>query len=145
MIVNFNGDLYFDIIDTEFSNNNADSILSVTRTTYNGYEYFGMQILCSSFLNNTGGHLMSVNCIYTFVNMTEIQIINNILSSRYNSLLYFYNYTTLVANFMKLIMNSITLVEKDLDFTLFPELLKYIILLSDTIIITYVFHQRWDH
>ena len=30
-------------------------------------------------------------------------------------------------------MNSITLVEKDLDFTLFPELSKYIILLLHTI------------
>ena len=49
--------------------------------------------------NNTCCHLMSVNCIYAFVNMTEIQITNNTLSSQYNSLLYFYNYTTLVANF----------------------------------------------
>ena len=99
-IVNFNGDVYFDIIDTNFSNNNnARSIFSVTRTTDNGYYYFGMQFLQSSFLNNTGGHLISVNCIYTLVNMTEIQIINNTLLSRYNSLLLFHNYTTLVANF----------------------------------------------
>ena len=99
VIAHFNGDVYSVIIDTSFSNNNANSIFSASRIEHNGYDFVGMQILHSLFLSNTGGHLVSVNCIYTLFNMTKIQIINNTLSSQYNSLLTFYNYTTLVANF----------------------------------------------
>jgi len=98
-VVNLNGDVeYFGIIDTYFSNIEANSILSVKTSSA---VTTTMEILQSAFLNNIGGQLLSLDGTYILLNMTELQIKNNTLLPQYNSLLLFQNYTVLAASLNK--------------------------------------------
>ena len=99
-LLHVKGIVYLDVIKSNFSNNNVNSALSITSShdRYNIKNKF-VQIVQSSFCNNIGGHLITLSGTYVVVIVTELQIINNTLSSEYNSLLLFHNYTTLVASF----------------------------------------------
>ena len=99
VVLRIQGDMYLDIIDSNFSNNNVNTIfVSASSIITNGFKIVQV-VVQNSFLNNIGGHLISLNGTYVVAIVTELQIINNTLSSGYNSLLLFHNYTVLVASF----------------------------------------------
>ena len=99
--------MYLNIIDTSFLNNSINSALFIT--SYRSNEVLYVLLLQSSFVNNIGSYLVSLNSNHALVNVAELWIMNNTLSSEYNSLLLFHNYTTLYARFNKVIFeyNSI--------------------------------------
>ena len=102
-------DMYLRIIDTNFTNNNMNSALFITNS-HDMLETLYMLILQSLFLNNIGGYLVSLSVTNVLVNVAELWIINNTLSSEYNSLLLFHNYTTLLASF-----NEVTFEHNDIN------------------------------
>ena len=100
-ILHIHGGMFLDVIDTNFSNNNANTIfVSTSPITTNNLKI--VQIVQTSFINNIGGHLMSLNGTYVIIVVTELQITNNTLLLPYNSLLLFHNYTVLLASFNKI-------------------------------------------
>ena len=94
------GNVYLDVINNKFLNNNVNSALSIT-SSHDEYDIINkiVQFVQNSFINNIGGTLISLNGTYVVVIVTKLQIINNTLSSEYNSLLLFHNYTVLLASF----------------------------------------------
>ena len=90
-------DMYLSISNTTFSNNNINSALYITSS--HSIDALHMLISQSSFLNNIGGYLVSLNGTHVSVNVNELWIINNTVSPEYISLLRFHNYVTLRASF----------------------------------------------
>ena len=90
-------EMYLSISNTTFSNNNINSALYITSS--HSMDALYMLILQSSFINNIGDYLVSLNGTHVLVNVNELWIINNTVSSEYTSLLLFHNYTTLLASF----------------------------------------------
>ena len=112
-IAYFEGDMYLDIINTNFSNNKANTIIFVTTSFYDTISDFydiifgyyddmyittAAQVLWCTFFNNTGGHLMSLNGEYILIIISEVQITHNILIPEYGGLIMFQNYSTIIAN-----------------------------------------------
>ena len=108
-IAYFEGDMYLNIINTNFSNNKANTIIFVTTSFYNDdNNYFSryndiyittaVQVLQCTFFNNTGDHLMSLNGEYILIIISEVQITHNILIPGYGGLIMFQNYSTIIAN-----------------------------------------------
>ncbi|MCY3927404.1 MAG: hypothetical protein OXG81_03930, partial [Acidobacteria bacterium] len=96
----FEGDVYLDVINTDFYGNNADYILFVAYS-WDRSSYFittTLKIEQSTFSNNTGGQLILLTGSYLLVNITGLQITNNILLSGSNGLIVFKNYDNLIAN-----------------------------------------------
>ena len=108
-IAYFEGDMYLDIINTNFSNNKANTIIFATTSFYNDINIFisgrdidiyittAVQVLWCTFFNNTGGHLMSLNGEYILIIISEVQITHNILIPGYGGLIMFQNYSTIIA------------------------------------------------
>ena len=99
-LLHVEGNVYLDVINNNFLNNNVNSALSIT-SSHNEYDTINKiaRFVQNSFISNNGGTLISLNGTYVVVIVTELQIINNTLSSEYNSLLLFHNYTVLLASF----------------------------------------------
>ena len=108
-IAYFEGDMYLNIINTNFSNNKANTIIFVTTSFYNYNNNFfsryndiyittAVQVLQCTFFNNTGGHLMSLNGEYILIIISEMQITHNILIPGYGGFIMFQNYSTIIAN-----------------------------------------------
>ena len=105
-IAYFEGDMYLDIINTNFSNNKANSVIFATTGFFNRiflghnniYITTATQVSRCTFFNNTGGHLMSLNGEYILVIISEVQITRNVLLPEYGGLIMFQNYSTLVAD-----------------------------------------------
>ena len=95
--------MYLSIIDTSFLNNSINSALFITSPRARSTEALYVLLLQSSFVNNIGGYLVSLNGDRALVNVTELWIMNNTVSSEYSSLLLFHNYTTLFASFNEVI------------------------------------------
>ena len=109
-VAHFEGDMYLDVINTSFSYNKADTVVFVA-TSSNSHQYYrndiyittAIQVLQSTFFNNTGGHLISLNDDYILANIIDIQITHNVLLPEYDGLVVFQNYDTLVANITNII------------------------------------------
>ena len=108
-IVLIKGDMYLDITNTNFMNNKADSVLFVVSNYHKDKNEFGyysgrfiittaIQVLHSTFHNNTHGHLMLLKGVYILAIISDIQITHNILLPGYDGLVVFQNFDTLVAN-----------------------------------------------
>ena len=94
----FEGDVYMDVINTQFYNNNAESILSVTYTYWNSYIATTVKLEQSAFSNNTGGQLMLLTGDNILVNISGLEITNNTLSSDSNALILFKDYDNIIAD-----------------------------------------------
>ena len=93
----FQGDMYLDVINTQFHSNNADIVLFV--------EYFEnrfitttLKLIQSTFANNTGGQLILLTGGYLLIKISGLQIINNTLLPDYDGLVLFTDYYTLIAD-----------------------------------------------
>ena len=94
----FQGDMYLDVINTQFHSNNADFILFVQYIEDNGYITTTLKFVHSTFANNTGGHLMLLTGDHVLIKISGLQIINNTLLPDYNGLVLFTDYNTLIAD-----------------------------------------------
>ena len=94
----FYGDIYLDMINTHFYDNKADSILSVIYAY--GYSFIAttLNVVQSTFSNNTGGQLMYLTGESILVNISGLQITRNILSSVSSSLVVFKDYDNIIAD-----------------------------------------------
>ena len=92
------GGLYLDVMNTHFYNNKADSILSVTYSTWNDFITTALNIVHSTFSNNIGGHLMHLTGDDILVSIKGLQITKNILSSDNGGLIVFKDYDNIIAD-----------------------------------------------
>ena len=118
----FYGDIYLDMINTQFYNNKADSIISITytygdaliTTTRNAVTYSlpypfiatTLNITNSAFTNNTGGQLIYLTGESILVNISGLQITGNILSSDNDGLVVFKDYDNIIADISNVIYES---------------------------------------
>ena len=96
-IAAFEGGVYLEVINTQFYSNNAESVLSVVYYE-NRFVITTFTLLQSTFANNTGGHLILLTGDYTFVEISGLQIINNVLLPDYDGLVLFTDYNILIAD-----------------------------------------------
>ena len=94
----FEGDIYLDVINTQFYNNMAESILFVTYTYLDLFVATTLKLEQSIFSNNTGGRLMLLTGEVILVNISGLQITNNILSSDNDELILFNGYKNIIAD-----------------------------------------------
>ena len=94
----FEGDLYLDVSNTQFYNSNAESVLTVTYTFWDLYVPTTVKLEQLIFSNNTGGQLMLLTGVNILVNISRLQITNNILSSDNDALILFKDYENIIAN-----------------------------------------------
>ena len=94
----FEGDLYLDVTNTQFYNSSAESILFVMYGSYITFMTTTLKLEQSIFSNNTGGQLILLTGDYVLVNMSGIQITNNILSSDNDALILFKDYHNIIAD-----------------------------------------------
>ena len=92
----FEGDVYLDVINTHFYDNNADYLLYVAYSFRNTDTVIPVTIVTttlkvtqSTFSNNTGGQLIFLTGYYILVNISGLQITNNILLSGSDGLIVF--------------------------------------------------------
>ena len=93
----FEGDLYLDVTNTQFHSSIAESVLIVTYTFWNSYVPTTVKLKQSIFSNNTGGQLMLLTGDNILVNISGLQITNNILSSDNDALVLFKDYHNIIA------------------------------------------------
>ena len=94
----FSGDVQLDMMNTHFINNNADSIVSVTYSLWDGYITTTLKFVHSTFSNNTGGQLIYLTGDSILVNISGLQITRNILSSDNGGLVVFKDYDNIIAD-----------------------------------------------
>ena len=97
----FEGHMHLDIINTHFYNNTADSVLYVAYadTTWHDWLTTAVKVQHTTFLNNVGSQLMLLTGVYMLVNISDLQITNNVLlpGAGNESLVMFKDYIALIA------------------------------------------------
>ena len=95
----FEGDMSLNIIDTHFYSNKADSVLCVTYTDKSWHRLLAtaVKIVHSTFSHNIGSRLILLTGVHMLVNISGLQITNNVLLSGNDSLVMFKDYTALIA------------------------------------------------
>ena len=93
----FQGDVYVDVMNTQFHSNNADYILIVAYFE-DRFITTTLKLIQSTFSNNIGGHLMLLTGNVLLIKLSELQIINNTLLPEYDGLVLFTGYNTLIAD-----------------------------------------------
>ena len=94
----FEGDIYLDVINTQFYNSIAEFILFVTYTYLDLFVATTLKLERSIFSNNTGGRLMFLTGEVILINISGSQITNNILSSDNDDLIQFNGYKNVIAD-----------------------------------------------
>ena len=101
-IMSFQGDIFLHIINTKFYYNRADSLLFVACAIKGPDITTTVKLEQSVFSSNTGGQFVSLTGEHLLVNISALQITNNTLLSKDDSLFLFRDYDSLIA-----IVNSI--------------------------------------
>ena len=95
----FEGNMSLDVTDTHFYNNRADSLLTVayadTTWPYDQFLATAVKIVHSTFSHNTGNQIILTG-VHMLVNISSLQITNNILLPGDESLVLFKDYIALI-------------------------------------------------
>ena len=91
----FYADVYLDVVNTHFYSNKADNILSIM---YSFSFATTLNVVHSTFSNNTGGQLIYLTGESILVNISGLQITRNILSYDNDGLVVFKDYDNIIAD-----------------------------------------------
>ena len=139
-IAHFEGDMYLDIINTNFADNKlASNIILVTTKYHFHYENYyittAVEVLQCAFYNNTAT-LISLNGDFILVTMNEVQITHNVLLPSDSGLIMFQNYSTLVADITNIEyhFNSIKGDSSGFQFTSIANIEEHSLLVRETVL-----------
>ena len=94
----FKGHMSLEVINTQFCNNKADSVVFVEFSSYSYTIFTTVKIVKSTFSNNAGGQLMLLTGRHIFVNILGLTAINNHFLSGKDGFIVFKAYLVLIAN-----------------------------------------------